>query len=73
MKKETLQDLRLKTKLTQESASEKLNITKEYLSALERGVRNPSDTLKEKLAELYNVSIVKIFLACKETKCFKDK
>lgn len=72
MKKETLQDLRLKTEMTQKNVSTQLGVTKEYLSALERGVRNPSDSLKEKMAELYNVSITKIFLACKETKCFKQ-
>ena len=72
MKKYTLQELRNKNKLTQEIASEHLNIAKEYLSALERGIRNPSDKLKTRMAELYKVSDVEIFLACKETKCFKE-
>ena len=72
LKKVTLQEIRLKRKLTQEQASKALGITKEYLSALERAERNPSDKLKAKMAELYKVSDVEIFLACKETKCFKD-
>ena len=71
LKKATLQELRQKRKLTQEQASKSLGITKEYLSALERAERNPSDKLKAKMAELYKISEVEIFLACKETKCFK--
>ena len=47
MKKKTLQDLRKDKKLTQEEASSMLLITKEYLSMLENGTRNPSDSLKE--------------------------
>lgn len=73
MKKYTLQELRLKKNLTQETASEKLEIAKEYLSAIERGVRNPSDKLKCKMAKLYGVTEVVIFLACIETKCFKKE
>lgn len=71
LKKVTLQEIRQKRKLTQEQASKSLGITKEYLSALERAERNPSDKLKEKMAEVYKVTEVEIFLACKETKCFK--
>lgn len=69
MKKYNMQNLRKKRKLTQEQASKILGITKEYLSMLERGERNPSDVLKKKMAELYDVSIADIFLAVQETKC----
>lgn len=68
MKKNTLKDLREDKKLTQEQASKILLITKEYLSMLENGSRNPSDTLKEKMAKLYECSIVDIFLAINSTK-----
>ena len=62
MKKKTLKDLRENKKLTQEQASKILLITKEYLSMLENGSRNPSDALKEKMAKLYECSIADIFL-----------
>lgn len=66
-----LRELREGKKLTQEQASNKLNITKEYLSMIERAERNPSDSLKEQMAELYGISIGDIFLAIKKTKCLK--
>ncbi len=68
MKKKTLKDLREDKKLTQEQTSKILLITKEYLSMLENGSRNPSDTLKEKMAKLYKCSIADIFLAINSTK-----
>ena len=66
----TLQQTRLKKKITQCNAAKELGITKEYLSALERGIRNPSDKLKCKMATLYGVTETFIFLACLETKRF---
>ena len=73
MKVKNIKEIRIKRKLTQDEASKKLGITKEYLSMIERGIRNPSDTLKYKFAELYNVSVTYIFLALKETNSFKSK
>ena len=64
----TLKDLRKEKNLTQEQASKILIIRKEYLSMLENGNRNPSDSLKEKMAKLYNCSISDIFLAINSTK-----
>jgi len=69
----TLKKLREKKKLTQDEAAKILDITKEYLSMIERADRNPSDSLKEKMAKLYDVSVVDIYLAIKETKCFKKE
>lgn len=66
--KKTLQDLRKERQITQEQASKIFSITKEYLSMLENGVRNPSDNLKEKMSKLYNCSIADIFLAINSTK-----
>jgi putative transcriptional regulator len=71
MKKRTLKDLREDKDLTQEQAAKILAITKEYLSMLENGFRNPSDTLKEKMAKLYSCNIVDIFLAINSTKRLK--
>lgn len=65
----TLKQLRENKKLTQEQAAKTLNITKEYLSMIERAERNPSDSLKEEMSKLYNVSIAEIFLSIKQTKC----
>lgn len=61
--KKTLQDFRKDKNLTQEQASKILEITKEYLSMLENGDRNPSDSLKKKMAKLYGCNIADIFLA----------
>lgn len=71
MKSKSFKELREDKKLTQKQVSKILGITKEYLSMLENGSRNPSDELKEKFAKLYQVSITDIFLAIKETKRFK--
>lgn len=71
MKNKTLQELRNDKNLTQEQASKLLTITKEYLSMLENGERNPSDSLKEKMAKLYNCEIADIFLAINSTKRLK--
>lgn len=73
MKKKTLQQLRKDKKLTQEQTAKILAITKEYLSMLENGDRNPSDSLKEKMSKLYNCSIADIFLAINSTKCLSSK
>lgn len=66
--KKTLKDLREDKKLTQEQSAKILLITKEYLSMLENGSRNPSDTLKGKMAKLYECNIADIFLAINSTK-----
>ena len=73
MKNQTLQDLRKNKDLTQEQSAKILSITKEYLSMLENGERNPSDSLKEKMAKLYNCEIIDIFLAINSTKRLKNK
>lgn len=67
----TLKELRESRKVTQEDASKEFGITKEYLSMLERGERNPSDKLKERMATYYKVSIPYIFLATNKTKCLE--
>ncbi len=67
----TLKQLRQSKGLTQKQASEILEITKEYLSMVERAERNPSDHLKELMAKLYGVPITDIFLSIQETKSFK--
>ena len=73
MKQCTLKELREGKNITQEQVAKATNKTTRYISMIEQGLRNPSDTLKEELAKLYNVSIAQIFLAIKTTKsCIKD-
>lgn len=63
MKTKTLKQFREERKLTQEEASKLLGINKCYLSMLENGDRNPSDSLKNKMAKIYKVPNTEIFLA----------
>ena len=71
--KKTLQDLRKDRHLTQKQVANKLNITVVYLSMLENGSRNPSDTLKMKMCKLYECNIEEFFLILKSTKRLKTK
>lgn len=73
MKELTIRDWRLKSDLTQEEVAKETGVTKDYISLLERGLRNPSDKMKEKLAMLYSTTVVQIFLAIQRTKCSKNK
>jgi len=65
MKELTFKELRLKKKLTQEQVAEKSGFSKDYISMIERGERNPSD--KSIFAEIFEVPIVQIFLATQRT------
>ena len=71
MKAKTLQDLRKEKNLTQEQTAKILTINKIYLSMLENGSRNPSDSLKKKMSKLYGCSIADIFLAINSTNRLK--
>ena len=68
MKEIDMKELRLKRKLTQEQLAEKTGFSKDYISMIERGERNPSDKAKAVFAEALNVPIVQIFLATQRTK-----
>ena len=72
MKTKTLKELRESRDMTQEELAKEFSITKEYLSMLERGERNPSDKLKKKMAKFFNVSMAYIFLTIHETERFKN-
>ena len=67
MKQMTLKELRIKNGYTQEQVANSTDTTVTYISLLENGHKNPSDKMKEKLANLYKCSIEKIFLAIKLT------
>lgn len=64
MKVKTLKELRENKNVTQEEEAKEFEITKEYLSMLERGERNPSDKLKTKMADFFRSFSVVYFFSC---------
>ena len=67
MRELTFKELRLKKNMTQEQVAEKSGFSKDYISMIERGERNPSDKAKGIFAEIFEVPIVQIFLATQRT------
>nr|WP_303740709.1 helix-turn-helix transcriptional regulator [Lutispora saccharofermentans] len=57
-----IKEAREKTGITQKELSVKLNITREYLSALENGHYNPSIALLKKIAQELNTSLTALFI-----------
>ena len=68
----TIKELREKRGLSQSEVAKLLDVTKEYISMLECGKRNPSDKLKEEMAKLYKVSFIDIYMGIKEIKRLKN-
>lgn len=64
----TFKELRIKKKMTQEQLAAKTGFSKDYISMIERGERNPSDKAKAIFAECLSVPIVQIFLSVQRTK-----
>ncbi len=63
MKREKLQEFRIKNKLTQEQMANKLEVTVSHYKAIEYGQRNPSFELMERIKNTFpTISIDKIFL-----------
>lgn len=67
MKEKTFKDLRLDANLTQEQLANKSGFSKDYISMIERGERNPSDKAKLIFANILGVTVVEIFLAVQRT------
>lgn len=67
MKDVTFKELRLNSNLTQEQLAKKSGFSKDYISMIERGERNPSDKAKAIFAKILNVPIVQIFLSLQRT------
>lgn len=63
MKQKTFKELRIEAGLTQEEVAKKTGYSKDYISMIERGERNPSDKAKKVFANIFGVSIVQIFLS----------
>lgn len=66
--KTTLKKLREKKGLTQEEVAKLTNKTVTFISLLENGKRNASDSTKKELAKIYDCEIADIFLALQLTK-----
>ena len=73
MKEKTFKDLRLDANLTQEQLANKSGFSKDYISMIERGERNPSDKAKLIFANILGVTVVEIFLAVQRTIKTKKK
>lgn len=67
MKTKTFKDLRIEANLTQEQLANKSGFSKDYISMIERGERNPSDKAKSVFANIFGVPVVEIFLATQRT------
>lgn len=68
----TIKELREKRGLSQSEVAKLLDVTKEYISMLERVKRNPSDKLKKEMAKLYKESFTDIYMGIKEIKRLKN-
>lgn len=67
MKEKTFKDLRISAHLTQKQLANKSGFSKDYISMIERGKRNPSDKAKMIFSEILEVSAIEIFLATNRT------
>ena len=63
MKYYTLKEMRIKNRKTQKEVADKIGITVTYLSLMETGKKNPSDSVKKKLAKEYKVQVFDIYKA----------
>ena len=73
MKKYTLKELSESRNMTQEEVGRVTGKTTRYISMIEQELSNPSDKMKESLAETYKVSLMQIFLSIQTTKsCIKE-
>lgn len=73
MKEYTIKEIRKMRGFTRKQVAEKIGITKDYVYMIESGKRSPSDKIKNKLAELFNLPVVQIFLAIQRTKSTIEK
>jgi putative transcriptional regulator len=60
-KRESLINLRLKKKLTQKEASEKIGISRSFLAEIENGDKNPSFKTMQKFINFYGEKTKDIF------------
>ena len=68
MKEMSFKEMRLYKNMIQEKLAELSGYSKDYISMLERGERNPSNKAKAIFAKIFDVPIVQIFLVIQWTK-----
>lgn len=56
-----IRDLREELNLTQEEFADNIGVTQKHISTLERGLKRPSVELIEKIVDIYNVPVSRIF------------
>lgn len=61
MKQSKLKKYRLEKGLTQRDLAIQLGISVDYISRLERGVKNPGFLLSKKIADFFNTSVEDLF------------
>lgn len=57
----SVKESRKQANLTQQALAEKLGVTREHISAIENGRKEPSLTLLKKIANKLDVSLVSLF------------
>ena len=62
-----LEELRKKSRMTQEVLADRLEVSRQTISSLESGRYNPSILLAFKLARFFNVTIEELFLYEEDT------
>lgn len=63
MKQQSIGQIREKLNLRPTETARKLGISYTYLYNIENGIRNPSDTIKRRMCELYGIDMNTLFLA----------
>lgn len=56
-----MKDKRKTKNLTQIQLARKVNVTKDYISMIERGIKTPSTPLAKKLADILDTTIDELF------------
>lgn len=70
-----LKHIRTFNKLTQLELSEKLNISRSYISQIEKGIKNPTNETLQKYSEVFGIplSVIYLFAENLDNKGFKNK
>lgn len=63
----TLRSIRLSKHMDVIEVAEKIEVTYMYIYMIERGIRNPGDKIKRKLAKVYGISMDELYDAIDNT------
>lgn len=63
----TLRSIRLSKNMDVQVVADEIGVTNMYMYMIERGVRNPGDKIKRKLAKVYNISMDELYDAIDNT------